>query len=67
MLPIAEIAQDCGFSSLRYFHECFLHHFFRTPGNIANNIMYENIEMEPSTPEQAVFYSACFGNPQIFR
>ena len=30
--PIAEIAQECGFSSLRYFHECFLKHYLCTPG-----------------------------------
>ena len=32
-LSISEIAQDCGFSSHRYFHECFLRHYFCTPGN----------------------------------
>ena len=31
-LPIAEIAQDCGFSSHRYFHECFLKQYSCTPG-----------------------------------
>ena len=31
-LSIAEIAQDCGFSSHRYFHECFMRQYFCTPG-----------------------------------
>ena len=31
-LSIAEIAQNCGFSSHRYFHECFLKHYLCTPG-----------------------------------
>lgn len=31
-LSVAEIAQACGFSSHRYFHECFLCHHFCTPG-----------------------------------
>jgi len=31
-LSIAAIAQDCGFSSHRYFHECFLCHYGCTPG-----------------------------------
>ena len=32
-LSIAEIAQESGFSSHRYFHECFLKHFLCTPGD----------------------------------
>ncbi len=32
-LSIAEIARDCGFSSHRYFHECFLKHYLCTPGD----------------------------------
>lgn len=32
-LSIAEIARSCGFSSHRYFHECFLKHYFCTPGD----------------------------------
>ena len=31
-LSIAEIAQESGFSSHRYFHECFLKHYLCTPG-----------------------------------
>ena len=31
-LAIAEIARDCGFSSHRYFHECFQSHYGCTPG-----------------------------------
>lgn len=31
-LSVAEIAQACGFSSHRYFHECFLRHHLCTPG-----------------------------------
>lgn len=31
-LSIAEIAQESGFSSHRYFHECFQKHFLCTPG-----------------------------------
>ena len=31
-LSIAEIAQACGFSSHRYFHECFQRHHLCTPG-----------------------------------
>ena len=30
--PFLEIARDCGFSSHRYFHECFLKHYLCTPG-----------------------------------
>ena len=32
-LSIAEIAQESGFSSHRYFHECFLKHYLCTPGD----------------------------------
>ena len=31
-LSVAEIAQACGFSSHRYFHECFQRHHLCTPG-----------------------------------
>ena len=31
-LSISEIAQDCGFSSHRYFHECFMRQYLCTPG-----------------------------------
>jgi AraC-like DNA-binding protein len=31
-LSIAEVAERCEFSSLRYFHECFLKYFNSTPG-----------------------------------
>lgn len=53
MLPIAEIAQDCGFSSLRYFYECFLRHFLRTPGeyrkryNPGNQNRNQSTELKP--------------------
>jgi len=32
VLPIMEIAMECGFSSHRYFHECFQKYYLCTPG-----------------------------------
>ena len=29
---IETVAMECGFSSYRYFHECFMKHYFCTPG-----------------------------------
>jgi len=34
---VTEIAFECGFKSLSYFHTCFKKHFGRTPGEIRKN------------------------------
>ena len=41
-LPIVEITQDCGFSSHRYFHECFLRQYSCTPGEYRKRFQASN-------------------------
>ena len=39
----AQIAEECGFSSLRYFHECFLKHCNCTPGEYRKRFRSNNL------------------------
>ncbi len=44
-LPAAEIAAECGFSSLRYFYECFQKHCNCTPGEYRKRFQGEKCRL----------------------
>ncbi len=46
-LSIMEIAQTCGFSSHRYFHECFQRHCLCTPGDYRRRFHASDTAQEP--------------------